>query len=214
MDPLMAKAQGKVGSSSTKPKSSPRKKKQKSSRDQTAGQPSGRPPLGTSGEPTSELLGGGRSKSGKQRKDNVHVSYSNKNDGKAASMTMNTLHVIDTAVGITCIVGGAIMHHSVQVMTRPISFGTLLISFGSLVLLGSLCGFVGYFSTSCHRNGLVVGMFVGGVACLVYVGGMIWGLVSWDSFVAFVDGEEAFLADKKIEVIVVLAVLAVVETIR
>lgn len=205
MDPtLMAKGKVVTGSSTSKSKSSRKKGK----RGQTPGQSSGRPQLGTySGEPTSERLG-----RNSKRKDVSSTSYNSNNpaDGKAASITMNTLHIIDIAIGTAYIVIGA-LEQSTQAKIVGISLGSLL-------LLGSMCGIFGYYS--CHRNGLIVGMVIGSIACCVYIAGFIWGLVSWDTLVDFITGggdnkeEESFLEDKKMDVIVIMAVLAIVEVIR
>jgi hypothetical protein len=203
MDPLMAKAQGKVGTGGTTSTSKSKSSRKKGKRGQTAGQSSGRPPLGTTGEPTSERVGR-KSK----RKD---VSSSSTSDGKAASITMNTLHIIGIAIGTAYIVLGA-LEQSIQAKIVGISLGSLL-------LLGSMCGIIGYYSCR-HRNGLIVGMVIGGIACCVYIAGFIWGLVSWESLVDFITGgdndeeEESFLEDKKMDVIVIMAVLAIFEIIR
>lgn len=198
MDPLYAKAHGKVGGSSTKVSSS--KKKKRSNRSQSAGQPSGRPQLGT-GEPTSER----RAKSKRGSRDASQRSVSD-GSSKAVAATMNILNVLDTAIGTTYIVGATI--------DREAAVMAFAISLGSVLLLSSLCGALGYFSKSCNRSGLVLSLILGTIVCLSYIGGFIWALASWDSFVAFLDSDQQILEDSKIAVVVILAVLAVFETIR
>lgn len=195
MDPLYAKAHGKVGGSTTT-KSTKSKKKKRSARTQSAGQSSGRPQLGT-GEPTSES---GRSRSKRSTPDGSGESNS-------AAIMMNAMHVLDIGLGIAYIIGAT---------TEPGTEATAaLISLGAVLLLGSLCGAVGYFSKSCNRAGLLGSVIVGVVAFVAYTGTFIWALVSWDSCVAFFDQDELFgMGDKKILTTVVLAAVAVFECIR
>ena len=117
---------------------------------------------------------------------------------------MNALNLLDAAVGITYIVS-ATMKQNTKVLA-------LAISLGSVLLLGSLCGAVGYFSRSCNRSGLVLSLALGTLPCLSYIGGFIWALASWDSFDTFLDSH--IIDDNKIATIVILAVLAMLEAIR
>jgi len=195
MDPLYAKAHGKVGGSPTKGK--PSRKKKRTPKSQSAGQPTGRSQLSTSGELTSEIRT-------KRRKDLTTQGSEPDGSSKAAAITMHVLNVLDAAVGITYIVG-ATMKQNTKVLA-------LAISLGSVLLLGSLCGAVGYFSRSCNRSGLVLSLALGTLACLSYISGFIWALASWDSFDTFLDSH--IIDDNKIATIVILAVLAMLEAIR
>ena len=191
MDPLLAKAHGKVGGTSTKSKTS--KKKKRSTRSQSAGQPTGTSESSHLSKPKhalpSEISRGSSSES-----------------SNGAAVTMHAIHVLDVGLGIAYIVIGA--------MAQEMEVTTVLILLGSLLLLGSLCGTVGYCFKSCNRVGLAGSIVIGMILCLAYTGGFIWALVSWDSFLAFFDHDEEIIADKHILMIIALAVLALLEGIR
>lgn len=191
----MAKAQGKVGGSSTKAKSSGRKKRSK----QSTGQYKGRSHF-EAGESTAESR-----TIHKNARDSSRGSRPSE-PSKAAAITMNSINTLDVAIGVAYIVGAT--------QIPEIGGVVIAISLGTILLLSSICSIVGYCSKSCSRVGLVGGILLGTVACLAYASGFVWALVSWESLVACFGHDQDFIADKNIAVVVVLAVLAVFESIR
>lgn len=199
MDPLYAKAQGKAGNSSTRAKSSKKKKRSTSSRtSQSAGQPSGRPQLG-SGEPTAVS----RSNSKRSKKQS---SRAPSESSKAASVTMHAMNVIDVVVGISLIVEATVIPEEGG-MAAAIALGVVL-------LLSSVCATVGYFSKSMNRGGLVLSMVLSSLACLTYIGVFVWALVDWDSLSTFFDVEKEFLEGKNVTIAIAAITLAVFDGIK
>ena len=204
MDPLYAKAQGKVGGSSSKMSSKKSsKKKKRSSRGPSSSQHSGKISPGA-GEPTSEsarVLSSRNATSDAPRSGSVSGS-----SFAVAAVLMNAMHLIDAGLGVACIVYGS-MAHEIDVQAVAIALGIVLV-------LGSLCGVVGYCSRSCNRAGLVGSILIGIVACLAYLGAFVWVLVSWTSFVSFFDADDKIIADSNTVVTAVLVALALLEGLR
>jgi len=123
-----------------------------------------------------------------------------------AAVLMNATHLVDAGLGVACIVYGS-MEHDIEVQAVAIAFGIILV-------LGSLCGVVGYCSRSCNRAGLVGSIVIGIIACLAYIGAFVWVLVSWTSFVSFFDADEKFSADSNTVATAVLVALALLEGLR
>lgn len=202
MDPLYAKTQGKVGSSSKSKTPSTKKtsrKKKRAPKTQSAGQSE---LLSSSGEPTSE---GTRSK--RSMKGGRARSSSDGESSKAAAVIMNAMHLVDAVLGMACIVYGSIAAPETEAMI-------ITLALGSVLLLGSVCGSFGYYSSACNRVGLVGSIALGVVEFLAFIGGLIWVLVSWDSFTSYFDPDEEKLSNKNHVITIVFAVLAALEGIR
>mmetsp|Transcript_31575 Transcript_31575/g.65411 ORF Transcript_31575/g.65411 Transcript_31575/m.65411 type:complete len:317 (+) Transcript_31575:234-1184(+) len=175
MDPLYSKAQrqvsGKSKTSATSSKASSKrsKKKKQSPKTQTAGQPSG----------TSARVASRRA----PRQIDRSVEPSGDGDagvGKKWSLrTMGLLHVVDAGLGLSCIIYGAIVH--VAGVTAA------CVGYGLVLTLGSLCGGVGYWAKTGKRRGLQASSIAGLFAAFLDVAGFVFTLVSWDSFIAFVE---------------------------
>ncbi|KAL3804387.1 hypothetical protein HJC23_011315 [Cyclotella cryptica] len=203
MDPLYAKAQGKVGGSSSKSSKKSSRKKKASSRSQSSSKHSV-PLLSGAGEPTSESARVLSSRNGA-----ADASRGGSDSGSsfaAAAILMNAMHLLDAGLGIACMIYGS-MAHEIQVQAVAISLGVVLV-------LGSLCGALGYCSRSCNRAGLAGSVLLGLLTCLAYIGAFVWVLVSWNSFVSFFDADEEVIADSNTVVTAVLVALALLEGLR
>ena len=180
MDPLFSKAHRQVGGASSKAmsKGSARKarsKKKRAPKSQNAGQPSG--PGGSvatsersrsrsaveGGEDSPRAGGGGESATG----------------SKVALYTVGALHAIDIGLGLALVIYGGMVHVA-QVTALSIFYGLVL-------LLGAIAGAIGYYSGACNRRGLVGSAIAGLLTCLLDIFAFIAILVSWDSFIKFLD---------------------------
>ncbi|KAL7483389.1 hypothetical protein ACHAW6_009040 [Cyclotella cf. meneghiniana] len=203
MDPLYAKAQGKVGGSSSKMSSKKTsKKKKRSSRGPSSSQHGGKL-LSGAGEPTSESARVLSSRNATP--DTSQGGSDSRSSFVVAAVLMNAMHLIDLGLGVACIVYGS-MEHDIEVQAVAIALGIILV-------IGSLCGFVGYCSRSCNRAGLVGSIVIGLIAFLAYIGAFVWVLVSWTSFVSFFD-DDKIIADSNTVVTAVLVALALLEGMR
>jgi hypothetical protein len=129
---------------------------------------------------------------------------------------MGALHVIDTALGILCLVYGG-MVSSAEVTAATISMGLVLV-------IGSLCGAIGYSTASCNRGGLLGSAVFGLLASLLYIAAFVGILVYWDGFVKFMkdnsadlmlnEGSVGSIEGLKILFAVLTATLALVEGYR
>lgn len=190
----MARAQGRVGDSATKAKSSGKKKRPK----QIPSKPKRRAHV-EAGESTSE--------SRTRYKKSLTKGSGTSEPSKAPAITMNSINALDVGIGIAYIVGAT--------QISGIGGVAIAISLGVVLLLGSICSIVGYCSRSCSRAGLVGGILLGAISCLAYVGLFLWALISWNSFVTYFGYDEGdFIADKNVATIVVFAALAIFESIR
>lgn len=210
MDPLMSKAQGRIGGSSktaSKGSSAGRKARKKKKRpssnvssQQSSGQSTGPSPensLAASERSKSRSAVGSRSRGGESR---TKTRRSSSNGGepsgesssssswgtKCASYTVGALHGIDTGLGIALIVYGAMVHVP-SVVGASIAYGLLL-------ALGALAGAIGYYSGACNRRGLRASAIAGFILCLVDIALFVAILASWDTFITFLtDNQEALM---------------------
>ena len=210
MDPLYAKAQRQLGgSTSSKGTSKKSRKKKRAPNTQSAGQPSA--PGGTSF--TSES-----SRSRPQVGGNIESSGGDEHLGgcKCHSCTIGALHAIDAGLGISCLVYGGMVHVA-EVTVASISYGLVL-------LLGSLSGAAGYYSRSCNGCGFQASAVAGLLVGISYIAAFVGILVSWDSFITFLDDsyEELLLNEGSVRKInrlkvlfaIIFAVLACLEGYR
>ena len=133
-----------------------------------------------------------------------------------ASCTVGLLHAIDAGLGVALVVYGGLVHVT-AVMAVTISYGLVL-------LLGALAGAIGYFFGACSRRGLRASAMAGFLICFLDIGAFIAILVSWDSFVGFLDEnyQHLMLSEDSVKVIqglkiplaVIFAVLAGLEVLR
>jgi hypothetical protein len=136
----------------------------------------------------------------------------------STSCALGALHVMDVGLGVACIVYGG-MVHVVSVMATCISYGLLLV-------LGSLAGAIGYCSggRSKRSPGLTVSAMAGFIISLMNVAAFVAILVSWDPFIDFLkDNQEALLLTEdsikkiqvlKIPLVIIFIVLACLEMYR
>ncbi len=133
-----------------------------------------------------------------------------------ASCAVGLLHAIDVGLGVALVVYGGLVH--VTAVTA------VTISYGLVLLLGALAGAIGYFSGACSRRGLRASAMAGFLTCFLDIGAFIAILVSWDSFVGFLDEnyQHLMLSEDSVKVIqglkiplaVIFAVLAGLEVLR
>jgi hypothetical protein len=133
-----------------------------------------------------------------------------------ASCTVGLLHAIDVGLGVALVVYGGLVHVT-AVMAVTISYGLVL-------LLGALAGAIGYFSGACSRRCLRASATAAFLTSILDIGAFIAILVSWDSFVGFLDEnyEHLMLSEDSVKVIqglkiplaVIFAVLAGLEVLR
>ena len=134
------------------------------------------------------------------------------------SCILGALHVIDVGLGVACIVYGG-MVHVVSAMATCISYGLLLV-------IGSIAGAIGYCSggRSKRSPGLMVSAMAGFMISLMNVAAFVAILVSWDPFIDFLkDYQEALLLTEdsietiqgmKIPLVIIFVVLACLEMYR
>ena len=120
--------------------------------------------------------------------------------GFCTSCILGALHIMDIGIGIACIVYGG-MVHVVSVMATSISYGLLLV-------LGSVAGAIGYISsggskTSTRSLGLVISAIAGFLASLMDVAALVTIFLTWDSFIDFLkdNQEDLLLTEDSIETI-------------
>ena len=189
---------------------------------QSAGQPSGGSSQPYSGRSlrssertvstSSELA---RSRRAVERGDGESVAVSGMGNN-VASYTVGFLHTIDIGLGVTSVVYGGLVRVT-AVMAATISYGLLLI-------LGSLAGAIGYFSGCCSRRGLGVSAIAGFLTSILNIGTFIAILVSWESFIGFLNEnyEHLKLSEDSVKTIqglkiplaVIFVVLAGLEVLR
>mmetsp|Transcript_13179 Transcript_13179/g.21474 ORF Transcript_13179/g.21474 Transcript_13179/m.21474 type:complete len:321 (-) Transcript_13179:70-1032(-) len=215
MDPLFSKAQQQLGGASSKAmsKGSARKarsKKKRAPKSQNAGQPSG--PGGSVA--TSERS---RSRSAvEEGEDTPRAGGESATGSKVALYTVGALHAIDIGLGLALVIYGGIVHVA-QVTGLSIFYGLVL-------LLGAIAGAIGYYSGACNRRGLVGSAIAGLLTCLLDFCAFIAILVSWDSFIKFLNDNhtELMLSKDSVQTIeglkilyaIIFFVLAVLEGYR
>lgn len=184
--------------------------KTRASEAQGAGQPSGGP-LSRSAR-TSERA---KSRSAIERGDGETIAVAAAGIN-IASCTVGLLHAIDVGLGVALVIYGGLVHVT-AVMAVTISYGLVL-------LLGALAGAIGYFSGACSRRCLRASATAAFLTSILDIGAFIAILVSWDSFVGFLDEnyEHLMLSEDSVKVIqglkiplaVIFAVLAGLEVLR
>lgn len=218
MDPIFSKAQRKIDGTSSKAssKGSSRKgkgkarKKKRAPETQNAGQPSG--PGGAVLK-----LGGSRSRSAVgEGEDTSRAGGESATGSKATLYTVGALHAIDIGLGLALVMYGGMVHVA-QVTALSVFYGLVL-------LLGAVAGAIGYYSGACNRRGLVASAIAGLLTCLLDLGAFIAILVSWDSFVKFLQDNhnELMLSEDSVKTIqglkilyaIIFLVLAVLEGYR
>jgi hypothetical protein len=196
------------------------RKKTRAPETQSAGQPSGRS-LQPSGESLrskrSALVSEpepARSRRTVESEDGESVTGAGAGT-KVARCTVGLLHAMDIGLGVSLIVYGGLVH-ATAVTAAAISYGLVL-------LLGALAGAIGYFS-ACGRRGLRASAIAGFLTCILDIGTFVAILVSWDSFIGFLNEnyEHLMLSEDSVEMIqglkiplaVIFVVLASLEVLR
>ena len=126
-----------------------------------------------------------------------------------------SIGVIDFGLGVSCIVYGALVHDVIPVMAVSISYGILL-------LLGSIAGAVGYFTSNrmCYLTSAIFGF----LTVLLDIVALIAILISWTTLIVFLNTnhENLMLSEdlvdtiqsQKVLIAIIFAVLAVLELVR
>jgi len=215
MDPVYRKAQNQISGSTSKAgsKGSSRKarKKKRAPNTQNAGQPSG-----PGGSVSTSERSRSRATAGRQNSSASATAVDSDSPSKAALFTTGSLHVIDIGLGLALVIYGGMVHVA-QVTALSIFYGLVL-------LLGAIAGSVGYFSGACNRRGLVGSAVAGALGCLLDLIAFIAVLVSWDSFMNFLNDNQSDLGltedsvksiqGLKVLFAVIFLVLAVLEAYR
>ena len=223
MDISSLKTQREMGRSSKTPSGSmgsakKGRKKTRAPETQSAGQPSGtslQPSVESTRSKRSALVSeSARSRRTVESEDGESVTGAGAGT-KVAWCTVGVLHAIDIGLGVSLVVYGGLVH-ATAVTAAAISYGLVL-------LLGALLGAIGYFS-ACGRRGLRAGAIAGFLICIMDIGTFVAILVSWDSFIGFLNEnyEHLMLSEDSVEMIeglkiplaVIFVVLACLEVLR
>ena len=133
------------------------------------------------------------------------------------TMILWSMILLDVGLGMSVIVYGALVHDVI------ITVMAVLISYGILLLLGSITGAVGYFMSS-NRMCCYLSAIIGFLTFLVDIGALIAILISWETLIVFLNTNHDHLMlsedlvqsiqSQKVLIAVIFAVLAVLELVK
>jgi hypothetical protein len=133
------------------------------------------------------------------------------------TMILWSMILLDFGLGMSFIVYGALVHDVIAVMA-------ILLSYGMLLLLGSITGAVGYLTSSKRTCWYLTSAIIAFLTFLVDIGVFIAILISWETLIVFLNTNHDHLMvseslvqsiqSQKVLIAVIFAVLAVLELVK